>query len=160
MPEGMSGESNPDAGRRFIMNRDVVRETNDWTYNDWLCRPGMTVARELLMVKATMEPGCCHPFHKHPHREEIIHVVEGRAEQWVGNEYRVLGPGEIAIIPPGVPHGTFNPFPGTLVFHAILSPALLDDEKAAVADPHDVSKEEPWASIREGMVPCRIMKDG
>jgi len=142
------------------MTRDMVRETNDWTYNDWLCRPGMTVARKLLMVKATMEPGCCHPFHSHPHREEIIHVVEGRAEQWVGEEYRVLGPGEIAIIPPGVPHGTFNPFPETLVFHAILSPAILDAEKAAVADPHDVSAEEPWASIRDGMTPCRIMKEG
>lgn len=153
-------EGNGAVGKRFVQAPDVIRESNDWTYNEWLCRPGLADAKELLMVRAIMEPGCCHPFHCHPHREEIIHVVEGRAEQWVGEEYRVLGPGEVAVIPPGIPHGTYNPFPETLVFHAILSPAGLDAEKAAAADPHDVSDREPWRSIRAGMAPCRIMKAG
>jgi quercetin dioxygenase-like cupin family protein len=152
----------PNSGndQHFVMTGDVIAEINDWTYNDWLCRPGMTVARELLMVRATMEPGCCHPFHCHPHREEIIHVVEGLAEQWVGKEYRVLGPGEVAVIPAGVVHGTFNPYAERLVFHAILTPAVLDEEKAALPDPMQVSDREPWASLRQGMPPCRVMKDG
>ncbi len=149
-----------DGNRHFILENDVVVETNDWTVNEWLCRPDMTVSRELLMVRAIMEPFHCHPFHHHPHREEIIHVVEGRAEQWVGNEYRILGPGEVAIVPPGVPHGTFNPFPERLVFHAILTPAVLDGEKAADPDPYDVSGDEPWASMRNGMTPCKVLAVG
>ena len=75
--------------------------------------------------------------------EEIIYVVAGRAEQWVGRESRVLGPGEIAHIPTGVVHGTYNAGSEPLVFLAILSPAIFDGPALV-----DVSSEEPWASLR------------
>jgi quercetin dioxygenase-like cupin family protein len=146
-----------DPKKRFVLNGEPIRETNPWTHNEWLCRPDLVAAEKLLMVRATMPPGHCHPFHFHPHREEIIHVLEGRAEQWVGDEYRILGPGEIAHLPAGVIHATFNPFEETLVFHAILSPALLPSPQDRDEDPKDVSAEEPWASIREGMTPCRML---
>ena len=45
------------------------------------------------MVRVNMEPGRAHAFHKHPTREELIYVLSGRAEQWVGREHKVLGPG-------------------------------------------------------------------
>ena len=143
--------------KRFVQDGGQIHETNAWTYNEWLVRPGLVAAEKLLMVRATMPPGHCHPFHRHPHREEIIHVVSGRAEQWVGEEYRILGPGEIAHLPAGVVHATYNPFDETLVFHAILSPALLPEDLAAAVDPEDLSVEEPWASIRNGMTPCRML---
>jgi len=145
------------APKRFVQAGEPVRETNPWTHNEWLCRPDLVPAEKLLMVRATMPPGHCHPFHFHPHREEIIHVISGRAEQWVGDEYRILGPGEIAHLPAGIVHGTYNPFDETLVFHAILSPAKLPDECAAAPDPQDVTSEEPWVSIRAGMTPCRTL---
>lgn len=144
---------------RFISQGETRDEYNDWTFNEWLCRPDLADAKKLLMVRATMEPRCCHPFHIHPHREEIIHVVSGRAEQWVGNEYRILYPGEIAVIPPGVPHGTYNPFDETLVFHAILSPAILTDTEMETEDPLDVSTSEPWRAIRKDLAPCAIFRD-
>jgi quercetin dioxygenase-like cupin family protein len=147
-----------DAARRFVQNGEAIRETNPWTHNEWLCRPDLVAAEKLLMVRATMPPGHCHPFHRHPHREEIIHVLEGRAEQWVDGEYRILGPGEIAHLPAGVVHATYNPFEETLVFHAILSPALLPEDEAQAVDPEDVSHLEPWASIRNGMTPCRMLE--
>jgi quercetin dioxygenase-like cupin family protein len=95
------------------------------------------------MVRANMEPGRSHPFHTHPTREEVIYVLEGRAEQWVGAQKRILGPGEMAFIPMGEPHGTWNPFEEKLVFLAILSPA-----NAAEPGVVDVSTQEPWASLR------------
>lgn len=143
--------------KRFVQDGEQIRETNAWTHNEWLCRTDLVEAEKLLMVRATMPGGHCHPFHRHPHREEIIHVLSGRAEQWVGNEYRILGPGEIAHLPAGVVHATYNPFPETLVFHAILSPAKLPDDLAGVVDPEDVSDQEPWASLRNGMTPCRML---
>ncbi len=143
--------------KRFVLSGEPIRETNPWTHNEWLCRPDLVAAEKLLMVRATMPPGHCHPFHRHPHREEIIHVLEGRAEQWVGEEYRILGPGEIAHLPAGIVHATFNPFEETLVFHAILSPAVLTEELAREVDPEDVSEHEPWKSIRAGMTPCRML---
>ena len=140
--------------RRFVQIADAIRETNPWTNNEWLCRPDLVPAEKLLLVRANMDPMHCHPFHYHAHREEIIHVIYGRAEQWVGDQFRILGPGEIAHIPPGVVHGTFNPHAEPLVFLAILSPAKLDDSLAAIPDPFDVSTLQPWESIRFGRTPC------
>lgn len=140
--------------RRFVQLADAAREANAWTNNEWLCRPGLVSAEKLLLVRANMAPMHCHPFHLHPHREEIIYVVYGRAEQWVGEEHRILRPGEIAHIPPGTVHATYNPHAEPLVFLAILSPAKLPVDLEAAPDPFDVSAQEPWSSIRKGLLPC------
>ena len=36
-----------------------------WTLEEWLCRSDIVPNRELLMVRANMEPGRSHPFHTH-----------------------------------------------------------------------------------------------
>jgi quercetin dioxygenase-like cupin family protein len=143
--------------RCFVEIADALRETNAWTNNEWLCRPDLVAAEKLLLVRANMAPLHCHPFHFHPHREEIIYVLYGRAEQWVGNEHRILSAGEIAHIPAGTIHATYNPHQEPLVFLAMLSPAKLSDDLAAVPDPFDVSMQEPWASIRKGMTECKTL---
>lgn len=129
--------------RRFVQEADFVHETNAWTRNAWLSRPDIVKADHLLLVRATMEPGRSHPFHRHPTREEIIYIVEGRAEQWVDKEFRILKTGEIAHIPIGTVHGTWNPFDQPLVFLAMLAPA-----QAGGPDIVDMEYEEPWASLR------------
>jgi quercetin dioxygenase-like cupin family protein len=141
--------------RHFVQIADALRETNAWTNNEWLCRPDLVAAEKLLLVRANMDPMFCHPFHYHPHREEIIYVVYGRAEQWVGTDKRILGPGEIAHIPPGTIHATYNPHAEPLVFLAMLSPAKLPDDLASVPDPCDVSAQEPWATLRQGLPACQ-----
>lgn len=144
----------PTPARRFVQIADALREPNAWTNNEWLCRPDIVAADKLLLVRANMDPMHCHPFHSHPHREEIIYVIYGRAEQWVEKEHRILRAGEMAHIPAGTIHATYNPHAEPLVFLAMLSPAKLPDHLAAVADPCDVSTTEPWASIRHGLAAC------
>lgn len=146
-----------DTPARFIQIQDAARETNAWTNNEWLCRPDLVEAEKLLLVRANMAPMHCHPFHRHPHREEIIYVLYGRAEQWVGDECRILSAGEMAHIPAGVVHATYNPHQEPLVFLAILSPAKLPDELAAVEDPQDVSAEAPWTGLRQGRPECQTV---
>ncbi len=147
--------SNPT--NHFIQIGDAAREINPWTHNEWLCNPNLVDAEKLLLVRANMAPMHCHPFHYHPHREEIIYVIYGRAEQWVGNEYRILSAGEMAHIPTGVVHATYNPHAEPLVFLAILSPAKLPDDLAAAPDPQDVSGQAEWASVREGLPECQTL---
>jgi quercetin dioxygenase-like cupin family protein len=129
--------------RRFVTADGAIVEPSPWGPHEWLCRPGLTEARDLQLVRVTMPPGKGHAFHRHPAMEEIIYVVAGRAEQWVGRDRRVLGPGEIAHIPKDVVHGTYNAGGEPLVFLAILSPAIFDGPALV-----DVSREEPWASLR------------
>ena len=104
--------------RCFVQIADAIRETNPWTNNEWLCRPDLVAADNLLLVRANMAPEHCHPFHYHPHREEIIYVIYGRAEQWVGGEYRVTYAGGQDVQSRGVEggQGTSDPQKGYLYF--------------------------------------------
>ena len=108
-----------------------------------MCREDVVANEHLLLVRATMEPGHEHPFHKHPTREEVIYIISGTAEQWVGKEKRILKAGEMAFVPKGEVHGTYNPHVDPLVFLAILSPA-----NAAEPGLVDVSGEAPWNTLR------------
>jgi quercetin dioxygenase-like cupin family protein len=134
--------------RRFVTPAETVRFQSPWTIEEWLCRSDIVNNEHLMLVRANMDPFRSHPFHKHPTREELIYIIAGQAEQWVGRDHRILKPGEMAFIPMGEIHGTYNPFAEKLVFLAILSPA-----KAAEPGIVDVSAEEPWASMRKGFPP-------
>ena len=98
-------------------------------------------SEDLYLCHATFPPDEAHLFHYHPGREEIIYVLEGQAEQWVGEEKRLLGPGEMALIPPGMPHMTLNPGPAPLNFLAILN-NIRGPEPMVVG----CFREEPWVS--------------
>lgn len=131
------------ADRRFVTAAEKVDFISPWTLEEWICRNDVVPNEHLLMVRANMEPGNSHPWHNHPTREEIIYVISGRAEQWVGQQKRILGPGEMSFIPMGEVHGTWNPFKERLVFLAILSPANAPEPGIV-----DMSTEEPWKSMR------------
>ena len=122
-------------------------EASLWGPHEWLSRPGLTGAEELLLVRVRMPPGRAHQFHRHPRMEEIIYIESGTAEQWVDREKRILRPGETAHIPKDVVHGTYNAGDDTLVFLAILAPA--DAPGPALVDVHG---QEPWRSLRAPMV--------
>jgi quercetin dioxygenase-like cupin family protein len=128
----------------FVTSDEMSVEVLPWGPHEWLCRPELTAAEQLMLVRVRMPPGKAHAFHRHPAMEEIIYVISGRAEQWVGHNSRLLGTGEIAHIPRNVVHGTYNTSDDTLVFLAILSPAKFEGPWLV-----DVSQEEPWRSIRQ-----------
>ena len=130
----------------FVTSGEMQVEPSPWGPHEWLSRPGLTAAEQLLLVRVLMPPGRAHQFHRHPTMEEIIYVVSGTAEQWVDREKRLLGPGGSAHIPADVVHGTYNAGNDTLVFLAILSPARF--EGPALIDVH---LEEPWRTLHPPM---------
>jgi len=129
--------------RRFVTSGEMEVEELPWGPHEWLCRPGLVEAEKLLLVRVRMPPSKAHRFHRHPEMEEIIYIIEGQAEQWVEQEKKILGPGESAHIPIDVVHGTYNAGDDTLVFLAILSPAIFEGPPLV-----DVSDEEPWKSLK------------
>jgi quercetin dioxygenase-like cupin family protein len=129
--------------RSFVTSSDMQVEELPWGPHEWLCRRGLTAAEGLLLVRVRMPPGKGHAFHRHPALEEIIYVVSGRAEQWVDRRSQILEPGDVAHIPKDVVHGTYNAGQETLVFLAILSPAKFEGPALV-----DVSRDEPWVSLR------------
>lgn len=132
---------------RFVTAREKIVEGSPWGPHEWLCRPELTDAEKLMLVRVIMPAERAHQFHRHPAMEEIIYVISGTAEQWVDKERRMLGPGDMAHIPMDVVHGTYNASKEPLVFLAILSPAKF--EGPALIDVHT---EEPWRSLKTPMV--------
>ena len=129
--------------RRFVTAAEMQVEQAAWGALEWLSRPGLTDAKLLQLVRVVIAPGAGHAFHRHPPMEEIIFVVSGQAEQWVGQSMRRLGPGDSAHIPADEVHATYNVGDGRLVVLAILSPAIVEGPTTV-----DVSGDEPWASLR------------
>ena len=127
---------------RFVTSAEAEVEELPWGPHEWLSRAGLTDARLVQLVRVTMPGGKAHAFHRHPCLEEALYFVSGRAEQWVGRERRVLGPGEVAHVPRNEVHGTYNVFREPVVFLAILSPAVFEGPALI-----DVSREEPWRSL-------------
>jgi len=133
----------PDPPLRFVTPKEMQVEQLPWGPHEWLCRSDLTAADRLALVRVHMPPGTGHAFHRHPAMEEIIYVVSGRAEQWVDEESRILGVGEIAHIPSDMVHATYNAGEETLVFLAILSPARFEGPALV-----DMAGEEPWRSLK------------
>jgi len=107
-------------------------------------RPDITKSEKLMVTRVEMKPGKGHTFHRHPRMEEVIYVIAGTAEQWIGKEKCILGPGEAAFIPINKVHAIFNCEEGILSFLAIISPA----GDLYGADMIDVSDEEPWQNLK------------
>jgi quercetin dioxygenase-like cupin family protein len=134
---------NAQAGRRFIQAQDVKHLDFPWCHVEEMATAETVGAERLLMVRATMPAGNGHNFHCHPGREEILYILQGQAEQWVGQEQRLLQAGDMAFIPAGQVHATFNTGSSALCFLAILSPMQTDGPFTI-----DVYDEPPWSTLR------------
>ena len=130
----------------FVSSPDVIVEELPWGPHEWLVRGDLAKSEHLMMVRVTMPPGTAHQFHRHPHFEEAIYYLEGRAEQWIGEEHRVMQPGDVAHVPRDVVHGTYNVFDEPCVF--VVSLASPEFTEPMVVD---VFREEPWCSLKEPM---------
>ena len=123
---------------------DVVRETIDRTERGWLSRPSATGATQIVVIEVSFAAGGGHSFHKHPDQEEVLYVISGIVELWIGEERRVMSAGDSCFIAPNTVHAAFNDDAGEAKLLAILGPCIGGDGLVAV----DVSNEEPWRSLR------------
>ncbi len=127
----------------FVTREETRVERYPWGPHDWLCRPDLVDSAGLLMVRVEVPRSEGIPFHLHPGMEEIIYVLQGKAEQWVGEEVRILQTGEIAHIPADTVHATFNAGRGALKLLCVNGKR--EETGASLVDVQD---EEPWCSIR------------
>lgn len=73
------------------------------------------------LVRYVYRRGAVFPVHSHP-QEQITTVLTGRIEFQVDGVSVLLGPGETAVIPAGIPHGTSVVGDETVVTLNALSP--------------------------------------
>jgi quercetin dioxygenase-like cupin family protein len=61
----------------------------------------------LALIDEQIAPGDAIPLHTHD-VDESIAILDGEADARLGDERRRIGPGAVAFIPAGTPHGTIN----------------------------------------------------
>ena len=128
----------------FIPASGVVPEQVPQGENAWINYPDVDESVPgLFGARATILPGAGHDFHLHPEREELIYVLEGAIEQWVGKRHQQLAAGDAALIPSGMVHASFNTGTVNAVLLVVLSKATSDAPLAV-----DVSQETPWNTLR------------
>ena len=67
----------------------------------------LTGAAQLCVFEQWCDPGCGAPTHLHA-VEEVLTVLAGRAEVWVGQERATVTAGQSVIVPAGHRHGFRN----------------------------------------------------
>jgi len=128
---------------RFVSTANVIVEELPWGPHEWLVKPPLTESEHLMLVRVTMPPGEAHQFHRHPHFEEALYFLEGRVEQWVDQEKKIMGPGEVAHVPKNVVHGSYNVFNQPCVFLAMLASPRFQEPMLV-----DVHKDHPWVQLK------------
>ena len=129
---------------KFMMKSDAPAESAAWGKLAWLSNPPSTGARQLTVVDVSLAPGCGHDFHRHPRQEEVLFVVSGRVEQWIGKEKRTLEPGDAAFVDAGEVHASFNAGEGDAKLLAILGPCVGD----IGYEIEEVADQPPWSGLR------------
>jgi quercetin dioxygenase-like cupin family protein len=109
----------------IISHRDQTRE-------EW--RPGVVSrmdisvrhgATQLCIFEQWLEPNTGPPTHTHP-VEEVLTVLEGKAEMWIDDERQVLVGGHSLVVPAGRPHGFRNVASNVLHMRAVLAAPYME----------------------------------
>lgn len=129
---------------KFLKTPDVAETVLDWGRQRWLSNPQVTGAEQLAVVEVSIEPGQGHNFHKHEDQEEVLYVVSGSVEQWIGDEKQILGPGDAAHLPANVVHASFNVGDSPAKIIAIIGPCVGDEGYEVV----ELGDEAPWNALR------------
>ncbi len=82
-------------------------------------------ARSLCVFEQFCEPGMGAPTHTHA-VEEVLTVLAGRAEIWVGGARYDAGAGQCVLIAAQVPHGFRNSGDGVLHMQAIVAAPVFE----------------------------------
>jgi quercetin dioxygenase-like cupin family protein len=133
---------------RFIAREDVERISRiPGRDAAVLSGPRETGSEEIILVHARSGPGSGHDFHLHPRQEEVVYVLVGELEAWIGHELRILRSGDVMYVPRGVAHATFTVGEETAEMIVVASPCC--DTETGI-ETVELAHEEPWASVRRG----------
>lgn len=131
----------------FITHDDILEDPVPMGLNEFFSHheeAHNVPARDVILVRATIEPGEGHAFHYHDEREEFLYILEGEIEQWVGQEKRICRAGDVVFVPPGTVHASYNVGEGEAKLLAIFGNLQSDAELAV-----DVSDQKPWSDLRQ-----------
>ncbi len=124
-------------GIAHVPDADTLAFTPVWIERDKLvpfgAAPGVTMQSAwggtLMANLVTIEPNRPVPLHQHPN-EQLGIMLEGAMELTIGDETRILRPGDAYAVPPDLPHSARTLDEGCVVLD-IFTPVREDYRKLA-----------------------------
>lgn len=133
---------------QFRLARDIASDPLPFGSLRWLSNPAATGTKQLAIIEAKLNAGEGHAFHQHPEQEELVFVLDGLVEQWIGEECKILGPGDAAFIPPGVVHASYTSGDRPSKLLAIFGPSV-----GAGFTAIELADKAPWKDLRQRNAP-------
>jgi len=99
-----------------------------------LLAPRNSAIQHQSLAEARLLPGASTTPHYHPRTEEIYYITAGRGRMQIGEETRLVGPGDAIAIPPGQVHQLTNIGSVTLRLLCCCAPAYEHSDTVLVAD--------------------------
>ena len=120
---------------RIVYGQDVETLLFDWGEIRLLCEPAITGGRTMTFGSVIVNPGTGHARHKHDGADEVIFVIEGKAEQMLDDRRPApIRAGASVYIPRGVFHSTRNTGSEPLRLIVVYAPAGEEDVLRALPD--------------------------
>lgn len=122
------------------MNAMRINDAGELPIEEW--RPGVQTrmlvsaqngATQLCMFEQWVSPGNGAPTHSHP-VEEVLTVLAGEAEMWLGQDRMILTAGQSLIVPAGRSHGFRNSGTVMLHIHAVLASPIFESLPEGASD--------------------------
>ena len=130
----------------FIESKDIISEPAPMGCNEFFSHlPSENhnvPAKDIILIRATIQPNAGHGFHYHQDREEFLYILEGEIQQWVGQEKKTCRVGDVIHVPAGETHASFN-----LTDQPAKILAIFGNRSASAELATDVSSQEPWHSL-------------
>jgi mannose-6-phosphate isomerase-like protein (cupin superfamily) len=83
---------------------DGVRQEFPWGDIRWIWNSQIGEDAEQTLGHVVIHPGVKNTTHAHPNCEELLYVLTGECDHWIGDEKYRLEPGMTIVIPRGAEH--------------------------------------------------------
>lgn len=127
----------------FTESKVIDREKLDWGTRAWHTGYGKDRADNLVVIEVDLQPDCGHAFHLHAKQDELVYVIDGEVEQWIGEEKKILRKGDSAFLEANKVHASYNVSNKPAKVLAILGPVIGKDGYEV----EEVADKAPWSRL-------------
>jgi len=83
---------------------ETARIAEDWGSLNWLASKQIGNAEGVTVGRVIIKPGHTNPRHSHSTCEEVLHLLSGKLEHQIGDQWVTLEAGDTLTVPANVAH--------------------------------------------------------
>jgi quercetin dioxygenase-like cupin family protein len=89
---------------QIVRSGEATRSDIPWGEIRWLASAALGNSPQMTFGKVVIRAGERNPSHRHTNCWELLYLLTGRLRHRFGSDSAEMAPGDLAVIPPGLPH--------------------------------------------------------